>query len=118
MAEELTDIIYRLGAGELIPEKCYRNRVDTTPDELLEKSGIKHLHLGGSDSDIMLFLVEYVDYVLLLDIRRHSTFKESPKGSSLLALHMNALRGSDEKAEVDRSGRIAAVKSGLLPRRR
>jgi hypothetical protein len=120
---DLLAIIYAIGAGNLVPERCYRHGVDRNHprDELLEDRGIKHLHLGGADSDIVLYLVEYEEFVLLLEIGTHRDLETEPPGSILASLHHNCLRRADAQAAGDRAKRIANKAAiffkGLLPRR-
>lgn len=104
---DLATIIKLLGAGSPIPDKFYRNYVGNGQDELLNDFGIKHLHLGGSTSDILLFLVEFEGRILLLEINDHNAFAESPRGSTLRMLHQNALAKADVIAGKERE---AAVK--------
>lgn len=68
--EDFFAVIDAIGAGNLVPERCYRHGIDRNHprDELLEDRGIKHLHLGGANSDIILYLVEYEEFVLFLEI--------------------------------------------------
>lgn len=119
---DLLEIIRCIGAGNLLPERCYRNGVDRDHDELLADYGIKHLHLGGSNSDTMLFLVEYESSVLLLEIADHRAFRDSPPGSALRSLHAHALRTADAQSASDRAKRVAAksnmVLRGLLPKKK
>ena len=120
--KDLFDIIYALGAGNLIPEHCYRNGIERTADDLLDNYGIKHLHLGGGNSDTILFLAEYDDFVLLLEIGSHQAFADKPVGSVLRSLHDNALRRADKRSADEREARIeakkTAAKKGLLARRK
>lgn len=125
--KDLLSITRCIGNGYLIPNHCYRNGVENNdpPDELLASKGIKHLHLGGRDSDVLLFLVEYGTFVLFLDIQSHRVFDQEPPGSLLASLHHNALRRADALAKVEREQQEADKKKaaekaarGLLPRRK
>lgn len=120
---DLFSIIHAIGAGDLVPNRCYRHGIERNfpRDELLEDRGIKHLHLGGADSDIILYLVEYEEFVLLLEIGTHRDLETEPPGSILASLHHNCLRRADAQATADRVNRIADKAAifikGLLPRR-
>lgn len=118
---DLVAIIRSIGDGNLIPERCYRHGVDRTQDRLLDEQGIKHFHLGGADSDVILFLVEYDESVLLLEIGTHADLETEPPGSVLASLHQSCLRRADRQAVADRAQRIAAKTAafvkGLLPRK-
>lgn len=119
--QDLIALIKLLGDGSILPERFYRNGIDRDADQLLDDHGIKHLHLDHATSDIVLFLVEYDDSVLLLEINDHSAFAEKPVGSILRALHQSALTAADKTSATDTANRIAAkaaaAKAGLLPRR-
>lgn len=117
VARNLIQIVRRLGAGDLIPEKFYRNGIDRDRDELLEQHGIKHLHLHeDTEIDALLFLVEYGDFVLLLCVDGHRRHFNKPVGSVLRSLHDSAIRHADAKAERLKAAKVAAVKEGLRPR--
>jgi hypothetical protein len=53
---EPDEIIESIERGEGLPEKYYRAGIDQDPDELLQQRGIMHLHLGGKDSNTLVFL--------------------------------------------------------------
>ncbi len=118
--DDFNEIVDCLLDGRLIPEKFYRNRIDHTPDALLAGDGIKHLHLGGRNSDIILFLVEYEDRVVLLEVSNHQHFATKPAGSLLRSLHHSCLATEDADAASRKSARIAAKRNlilkGLKPR--
>lgn len=99
-AGDLATLIYLLGQGSPIPDRFYRNFVGDGNDRLLEDQGIKHLHLGGATSNILLFLVEYEEKVLLLEINNHNAFAEQPVGSTLHRLHCSALASEDKVARM------------------
>lgn len=45
-----------------------------------------HLHLGGKDSDTLVFLIQYADVVVLLESNTHVHFRTQPAGRNILAL--------------------------------
>jgi hypothetical protein len=59
--------------------------------DLLEARGIMHLHLGGKNSDIVLFLIQYADQVVLLETNSHVHFRTQPAGKNILALSQSWL---------------------------
>lgn len=119
---DLLAIIRAIGDGNFVPERCYRHGIDRDQDLLLNDYGIKHFHLGGADSDTVLFLVEYEEFVLFLDIGSHVAFASKPPGSVLRSLHDAALRRADALAARQRQDREErnreAAHSGLLSRRK
>lgn len=118
---DLLEIIYAIGKGNLIPERCYRNGIERDRDYLLEDYGIKHFHLGGDNSDTLVFVAEYEEFAVLLDIGSHDAFATKPVGSVLRSLHDSVLRNADKRAAAQREQRIEdqrkIAKTGLLPRR-
>lgn len=115
---ELTDCIVD---GKLIPPSFYRRGIERTPDDLLDEDGIKHFHLDEGGGDALIFVVEYDDAVVFLEINSHKHFETEPAGSVLLSLHANCLKREDAAAaerKVERlKERIRIFRSGLKPRR-
>jgi hypothetical protein len=124
LENDLNEIIECLGAGRYLPPRFYRRGIDRTPDQLLEDHGIKHLHLGAGNSDVLVFAVEFDDHVLLLEVSDHSRFGSKPHGTALRSLHDTCMaeageraaaeREKSEKAEAERRKKAAG---GLRPRR-
>ena len=124
---DLNEIIEQISSGKGISEEFYRAGIDVDDDELLEKEGIMHLHLGGKNSDVLLFLVQYPDRVVLLEINTHKHFRTEPVGSILKSLHDRYLMRSAAEAQVKaqelaqqadatREVRLAAAKAKLKAR--
>lgn len=118
---DLARLIAKLESGVALPDRFYRAGVDRDEDRLLDETGLKHLHLGGRHSDVLVFLVEYADRVVLLEINDHKHFRTDPPGTLLRALHGGLLGDEDAAAERRRIARTAsrrlAIRSGLRPRR-
>lgn len=117
LQKELLDIIESIEAGAGAPETCYRAGIDRTPDGLLEQHGIMHLHLGGKESDILVFLIQYADRVVLLETNSHIHFRTQPAGKNLLALSQAWLSSLEHKVAeamnqaqtaTDHAARLAA----------
>jgi len=87
--------LIRIG-GDLGP--YYRKGIGLNRDDLLMNHGVMHLHLGGSSSDALLYLLQYESYVVLLRIDNHSYVDERPVGNSLPIL------------DIRRAGRLVAEK--------
>ncbi len=77
---ELQDCIHN---GWDVPEECYRLGIGVTPDSLLKEAGVKHLHLGGQGSNILVYLLEFKDHVRILRIAGHLYLQDRPRGSKL-----------------------------------
>jgi hypothetical protein len=113
----LLEIIRCIGAGNLIPEACYRNGIDRDDDPLLEEHGIKHLHLhADTEIDALLFLVEYSEFVLLLAVDGHRRHFNKPAGAVLRSLHDSAMRNADAKALRILEEKRKVMKGALRPR--
>jgi hypothetical protein len=121
LENDLNELIERIGDGRLLPARFYRRGIERDDDALLEEDGIKHLHLGGADSDVLLWLVEYDDRVVLLEINSHKHFETEPPGSLLRSLHDNFLRERDRQSAEARKAREEdrkrIVREGLLARK-
>ena len=60
-------------------------------DRLLDTEGIMHLHLGHSGTRELLFLVQYSDHVVFLEMSDHAHFANDPPGTQLRVLHENKI---------------------------
>jgi len=70
--EELYQMLQSIGRGH---------------DALLEDQGIMHLHLGGRDSDVLVFPIRYSDWIVLLESNTHVHFRTQPADKNILALN-------------------------------
>lgn len=105
LVDELDGIIEGIGRGDGAPEAHYRAGMDRDRDGLLEERGIMHLHLGGKDSDTLVFLIQYADQVVLLESNTHMHFRTQPPGKNILALSQSWL------AELEHDMQAAAEES-------
>ncbi|HER8900620.1 TPA: hypothetical protein VMX41_001817 [Streptococcus pyogenes] len=65
-------IIRAIEAGTPLPRGSYRTSKGR--DILLESMGIMHLHLGRADSAELLYLIQYPEHVVLLEVGSHEHF--------------------------------------------
>ncbi|MBO9706797.1 MAG: hypothetical protein J7521_01180 [Caulobacter sp.] len=72
-----------------------------------------HLHLGGQNSDVLLFLVQYPDRVVLLEINTHQHFATEPKGSLLRAVHERHLARIAQEITAELAVKAARIQAGL-----
>ena len=99
VAANLVEIVRRIGEGYRLPESLYRNGIDLDDDPLLDEHGIKHIHLHEDfDVDVLLFFIEYRDFVLFLSVDGHKQHFWEPEGSVLRSVHESAIRYADAKA--------------------
>ena len=108
--DELDDIVESIERGDGVPEAHYRVGIDTDRDGLLEEKGIMHLHLGGRHSDVLVFLIQYADKVVLLETNTHMHFRTQPAGKNILALNQSWLANMErDVTEAARATQTAAT---------
>lgn len=98
LEDDLLEIADCIEKGIPLNRRFYRAGLENDGDPLLVQEGIKHLHLDHMGSDVLLFAVEYKDRVVFLEVNSHKHFKGEPKGSVLLSLHQQCLKGEDRAA--------------------
>lgn len=106
---ELDDIIESIERGDGVPERHYRAGIDLDDDSLLADRGIMHLHLGGKDSDVIVFLIQYADRVVLLETNTHVHFRTQPAGKNIVALTQAWLRTLENDMALAAAGAAAAA---------
>ena len=113
LTDDLKAIIRAIKQGDLLPAKAYRRGIGRDYDELLDLYGIKHLHLGEVGDDVLLFLVEYEEFVVLLQTDNHRKHFNKPVGSTLRKMHDSILANWDRQAVQERSTRLAQIASSV-----
>jgi hypothetical protein len=58
-----------------------------------------HLHLGGKNSDVLVFLVQYADRIVLLESNTHVHFRTQPAGKNVLALTQSWLGNMEHEMQ-------------------
>jgi len=109
LLNELDEIIDAIARGDGVPEKFYRAGIDDSPDPLLADKGIMHLHLGGKHSDVILFLIQYPEQVVLLETNSHIHLDQHPPGKNVLALSQSWLG----RLEIDLERETARAAAAL-----
>jgi hypothetical protein len=102
LAKAIVTIVRNIENGTPLPHGYYRSGIGHTPDELLEIDGIMHLHLGHPGTRELLFLIQYSDHVLLLEVSDHAHFADDPPGTVLKALHEHKVRAQEAELETAR----------------
>jgi len=117
----LNEIRERIQNGHRLRPFCYRINRDS-PDDLLDREGIMHLHLSAKDRNEIQFLVQYAEHVVFLEVTNHAPFKDEPPGSYLAQLHANALSDLESKIDAEKIAEDAAttakVVKGINPRQK
>lgn len=107
---ELDHIIESVERGDGVDEAHYRFGIDRDEDALLTDTGIMHLHLGGKASDVLVFLIQYFDRVVLLETNTHVHFHTQPAGKNISALSQAWLHSLEKDiAEADARARSAST---------
>lgn len=124
---DLFDLQTAIEAGQELPDRFYRKGLGQRGDELLVKHGVMHLHLGGQDSDTIVYLMQFESHVLILDVSDHRYLDETPPGKSLypktrrasedLSDAIAAAAAEHQQAEQAKSERQENIRRGLLPRK-
>jgi len=116
LAQELLAIIRAIEKGHILPDRFYRRDLDTTTDALLDQHGIMHLHLGTPDTPELVFLVQYADGVVLLEIDDHRHFSTLPPGKLLRQLHELKLIQWEKDRAAERQRQAESVKAHVRER--
>lgn len=87
------EIVAAIVEGRELPEGAYRRSQDR--DYLLEKLGVMHLHLVHPGSEELVFLIQYPDHVLIIEIGDHRHFRR-PIGAQFERTHMIQVRNIQE----------------------
>jgi hypothetical protein len=106
---ELDDIIESIERGDGVSDRHYRAGIDLDEDSLLADQGIMHLHLGGKNSDVIVFLIQYADRVMLLETNTHVHFQTQPAGKNILALTQAWFRTLENDMAAATAGAAAAA---------
>ncbi len=121
LMEELFQALQSIRRGDGVPAAHYRAGIDRDRDALLEEQGIMHLHLGGRDSDVLVFPIQYSDRVVLLESNMHVHFRTSPAGKNILALTQSWLGNLEQEmhaaAETARTAAVEAERQVAEARR-
>ena len=104
-------------------EKYYRSGIDNSADPLLTTHCVMHLHLGGKNSDTLLYLVQFQDHVIELCIDSHVHVDDVPPGKKLpngflgkLAKQVEAAIAKVEQEVERETALVMQEKSGFKAR--
>lgn len=101
--DELIDIVESIKRGDGVDERYYRSKIDEDYDRFLATYGVIHLHLENKGSDLLLYLVQYEDRVVLVYLGDHGDLSINPPGRVLQALIAGALKQYDKGAAKARA---------------
>lgn len=80
MSLQLNELVDCIHNGHTVSDEYYRLQVGRDKDLLLEEAGVKHLHLGGRASDVIVYLIEKEERVIVLRISDHRYLEDEPRG--------------------------------------
>ena len=80
---QLNEIIDCIANGQPIPGEYYKSNLDAHGDRMLREIGVKHLHLGGQGSDVIVYMAEFDTWVELIEINTHVHLESEPRGKEL-----------------------------------
>lgn len=99
--KDLEDLIEYIESGKTVPERYYRGSSDRRSDPLLALHGVMHLHLGDPSSNVLVYLIQYADVVLLICVDTHFHLKAVPLGGSLPSYAISRAEKSLDDAQED-----------------
>lgn len=94
---DFNEVLDCLHNGEEIPDRFYKLNVDRHGDRLLNEIGVKHLHLGGQGSDVIVYFAEFDRAVELIEINGHIHLESEPRGAALRGYFRHHARASTKR---------------------
>jgi hypothetical protein len=89
-------------------------RASKTPDRLLRDNQVMHLHLGGSGSDVLVYLVQYPRHVLFVCIASHKYLQSHPPGIQLQILGRRRFEAAQRRDKAAREAQLLAASANLF----
>lgn len=113
-AQDLATILSCIQNGLELDDRYYRRGLGATTDTLLAKHGVMHLHLGGQGSNCILYLIQYSDHVLLIEVSGHGYLDSVPEGKGL---PYGEIQESEKRVQADadtKAAQLTASREKLL----
>ena len=82
--DDLELLFESVEAGKPLPDRFYRPSMGRRGDDLLVNNKIMHLHLDGP-SDALVYLIQYDDVVLIIQVNTHVHLLDKPEGKKFRA---------------------------------
>lgn len=114
---QLYELIDAIEAGIPVPAEYYKSNLDEHGDRMLLEIGVKHLHLGGQGSDVIVYLAEFETWVELLEINTHVHLESEPRGKELKGIFRVAAAAA-AGAAAGAAGETLVRKRRRRPRKR
>lgn len=99
--------------GTPLPSGYYSKGAGLRSDTMLVTFGIMHLHLGRWNTDELLWLVQYPEHVVFLELSDHKPFADRPVGERLHRFHAQGIVAREKEIDAWAAADLAA---GTLPR--
>lgn len=118
LARKVAHIRVCIQNGTPLPSGYYRKGVGLNSDALLQNEGVMHLHLGASNTSELLYLIQYSDHVVLLELSDHSHFAARPVGARLKSRHSVAVARMEKELAASPVKRKTIIKrrTGPVPK--
>ncbi|WP_158043335.1 hypothetical protein [Skermanella pratensis] len=81
---DLELLIDLIESGGAVPDRFYRPSRDRRGDDMLVKGKVMHLHLDGP-SNALVYLIQYDDAVLIIEVNSHIHLHDEPEGKKFRA---------------------------------
>lgn len=109
--------------GRPLPPGFYRQGKGQDEDRALKEYGVMHLHLGGQKSDVLVFLMQFPDDVVALEINNHGPFSDHPPGRGVDArwrvaalVTLNEARAAAEQQRQRAEEEVKALNASIRAR--
>lgn len=99
--------------GTPLPSGYYSKGAGIRSDTMLTTFGIMHLHLGRWNTDALLWLVQYPEHVVFLELSDHKPFEQRPVGGRFHGYHAGGILAREK--EID-AATATAIAAGKVPR--
>ena len=99
--------------GTPLPSGYYSKGAGSRSDAMLTSFGIMHLHLGRWNTAELLWLVQYPEHVVFLELSDHKPFAQRPVGGRFHRYHARGILTRER--EIDAAAAVA-IEAGKVPR--
>lgn len=86
--------------GTPLPSGYYSKGAGLRPDTMLANFGIMHLHLGRWNTEELLWLVQYPEHVVFLELSDHKAFDQQPIGGHFHRYHSGGILAREREIDV------------------
>lgn len=110
VAKAIDHIRTCIANGTPLPSGYYSKGAGMRFDTMLDSYGIMHLHVRGQwNTDELLWLVQYPEHVVFLELSDHKPFDQRPVGGRFNRYHSGGILSREKEIAAD-------MAAGKLPR--